>query len=685
MRKFLFAVALSVCSLAAQTVESVPFRALLSPANEVPAIANLNASGTATVWLHVMRDAAGQVVSGSVDFDVRYDFPGAVNITGMHIHRGAAGVNGPVTIGAIGGAAGPAVADSTGRGSLQRQAQVPATAADALDTIRGMLQDPGGYYVNLHTEVNPGGVIRGQLVRAERLKLFAPLSSRNEMPALADLNASGFAAVTVLATRAGNGTITSAEVRFDASYRFPSDVTLTGFHIHAGGPAVNGPVTINTGLTSQPSAGGGAGALSYTVEVPVTNQSALNTLYGLFEDPGEFYVNLHTTVYPAGAIRGQLRAVDAATFQVAMSPANEVPAVTGLNASGAAQVTVETIRNADGSVSAGVVTFDVNYRFPDAVEFTGMHIHDQVAGQNGSVTIGTSLSAANAVASETGFGNVYRTVLVTEGTALASLNSVVQNPEKHYINLHSRVNPGGVIRAQLAPANAAAPAVADILSAVSDPTLRTVAPGGLMTLFGVNLTKVPGSAQGLTGGDAPLALNGTEVTVGGVKAPVVLLAAGFAVVQVPVETKAGAQTVTVRNANGLTASRPVQVAGAAPALYFDAVAGIAFRVTDLSLIRPDNPAFPGEPIALFATGLGLTDPALETGKSVPESPFYTTTMAVSATFGGRPALVLGAAAVPGFLGQYLVLAQVPATASGSQAVILRMGEATSNTVQIPIR
>ena len=38
------------------------------------------------------------------------------------------------------------------------------------------------------------------------------------------------------------------------------------------------------------------------------------------------------------------------------------------------------------------------------------------------------------------------------------MNSLVQNPEKHYANLHSRVNPGGVVRSQLLPANTAAPA-----------------------------------------------------------------------------------------------------------------------------------------------------------------------------------------------------------------------------------
>ena len=61
---------------------------------------------------------------------------------------------------------------------------------------------------------------------------------------------------------------------------------------------------------------------------------------------------------------------------------NELPAIADLNASGAAEVLAETIRNPDGAVAAGAVVFDVDYRFPDAAEFTGMHIHDQVAARS---------------------------------------------------------------------------------------------------------------------------------------------------------------------------------------------------------------------------------------------------------------------------------------------------------------
>src|SRR5450759_3262077 len=213
----------------AQTAESIPFRAVLSPANEVPAVTDFAASGAATIWLHVIRDSSGQVTSGSVDFRASYSFPGAVSITGMHIHKGAAGVSGPVTISSgIGGAAG-AIDDATGKGVIVKQALVASDAANALDTIRGMLADPSGFYVNMHTSVYPNGVMRGQLQRAEMTVLMGLMSTLNESPPITDLTASSITSVVLLSTYDASGGLTSAQVIFDATYTFPAQVTFTGF------------------------------------------------------------------------------------------------------------------------------------------------------------------------------------------------------------------------------------------------------------------------------------------------------------------------------------------------------------------------------------------------------------------------------------------------------------------------
>ena len=127
---FLFCAA----SLLAQTAETIIYRTAMLPSNEVPPI-DINASGAATIRAHVVRDASGQIVSGTVDFLVSYSFPTSVELTGLHIHRGAAGINGPVVINTgIGGAAGNIVS-STGRGNIDRPVNITPADTTALAAL----------------------------------------------------------------------------------------------------------------------------------------------------------------------------------------------------------------------------------------------------------------------------------------------------------------------------------------------------------------------------------------------------------------------------------------------------------------------------------------------------------------------------------------------------------------------
>ena len=89
-----------------------------------------------------------------------------------------------------------------------------------------------------------------------------------------------------------------------------------------------------------------------------------------------------------------------------MSSANEV-AKTTESETAPAVVTLHTLRNEDGSVAAGTVFFDVNYRMPGATTFTGLHIHDAPAGVNGGITIPMVPTFDPNFTSDTGFGNYW--------------------------------------------------------------------------------------------------------------------------------------------------------------------------------------------------------------------------------------------------------------------------------------
>src|SRR5262249_10974283 len=145
-------------SVKAETVSTLLY---LSPANEVPPIAGLNATGVFQVTVTVNRDATGAITNGTVRFLGAVSFPGSVIITGFHIHEGVAGATAGVVI-STGLSGSNTLTLASGVGILDYTVNVSDAAL-----LGRLLKNPPGFYVNLHTTVNSGGAIRGQLVRFE--------------------------------------------------------------------------------------------------------------------------------------------------------------------------------------------------------------------------------------------------------------------------------------------------------------------------------------------------------------------------------------------------------------------------------------------------------------------------------------------------------------------------------------
>jgi len=105
---------------------------------------------------------------------------------------------------------------------------------------------------------------------------------------------------------------------------------------------------------------------------------------------------------------------------------------------------------------------------------------------------------------------------------------------------------------------------------VDDPARTVAANGSLMNVFGSNLVKVGANLDGFGALDVlPQTVNGTSMTVGGVKAPFALLDPGQLIFQVPVDVPAGVQPVIVTNSNGPSAAFNLTVAPASPNIFFD--------------------------------------------------------------------------------------------------------------------
>jgi len=143
----------------------IVFTAELRASNENPPIGNAEsaAQGTATITFSVPRDASG-IPTGGGTWNVQAVVSGFTNdsfIRLAHIHNGAAGVNAGIFV------------DT----KLIPANQIPLPGGSATINFEGVditqsqatavLANPAGHYFNMHTPLNGGGAVRGQLVRVK--------------------------------------------------------------------------------------------------------------------------------------------------------------------------------------------------------------------------------------------------------------------------------------------------------------------------------------------------------------------------------------------------------------------------------------------------------------------------------------------------------------------------------------
>ena len=264
-------------------------------------------------------------------------------------------------------AAAPALQKGGAQGVVERPVYVDGSNTTALTELRKLWDNPSGYYVNIHSTEFTGGVIRGQLERADTRVLMGLMNADNEFPAVTNgVKASGVAQAVLYGTWDGSGKLTSGEVFFATTYTISIASTFTGFHIHPGLPGTSGPVAIGSNLPAGIAFEAdtpGLVQVATPTEIDLTNNLQVSTFNGVFADPGSYYINIHTQTNAGGVMRAPLRNTDRIFFPVLMDSANE-PGTINVKGTGPAQVIAFTLRNEDGSVAAGTVVFDVNYRFP---------------------------------------------------------------------------------------------------------------------------------------------------------------------------------------------------------------------------------------------------------------------------------------------------------------------------------
>lgn len=185
-----------------------------------------------------------------------------------HIHRGIAGVAGPIVIG---------FTPLTFRNGVA-SAAVNVTNQALLDEIRA---NPAGFYVNIHNAEFPGGAVRGQLATATAFSTEL-LGGPVEVPP-GDIDGIGYSIVA----------ISGSAVQYFFSTANINQATAA--HIHRGLPGAAGPIVV--GFTTPSIGAASSGSINVT---------DANLLSEIITNPTAFYVNVHTADFPGGAVRGQV-------------------------------------------------------------------------------------------------------------------------------------------------------------------------------------------------------------------------------------------------------------------------------------------------------------------------------------------------------------------------------------------
>ncbi len=232
--------------------------------------------------------------SGALSGDIRVE---GIDATAAHVHAAAFGSDGAILI----------TLEGQGSDGLY---SVPAGTVLEPEDIEKLRS--GGLYFNAHSAAHPGGEIRGQIGRRVFL---AAADGAHEVP-------------STNSTASGRGFVTYDPATRELQGRLAlSGISASAAHIHQSPVGSNGSIIVPL----EPAAAGSSDWL-----VPASAAAlSLEQAQALLAEG--LYYNAHSTTFPAGEIRGQLRAAadDASPVMRIVSPAAGASVTRGAGLPGA--------------------------------------------------------------------------------------------------------------------------------------------------------------------------------------------------------------------------------------------------------------------------------------------------------------------------------------------------------------
>ena len=184
---------------------------------------------------------------------------------------------------------------------------------------------------------------------------------------------------------------------------------------------------------------------------------------------------------------------------------------------------------------------------------------------------------------------------------------------------------------------------------------QPIAPGGLITVFGTNLSPI---TQATTSGSLPTALADSCLQVNGLGVPVLFVSPTQINGQLP--NFDGNTTLTVYTPGGVSDNFNLTILPAAPSVFRiasvgpDGTSAAILRSSNNQLVTPSNPIHRNDTIVIYATGLGRTSPEVPPGTPAPTDELAGVIIPPVVTIGGVPVAVEFAGLTPGQIGVYQI-------------------------------
>jgi uncharacterized protein (TIGR03437 family) len=190
---------------------------------------------------------------------------------------------------------------------------------------------------------------------------------------------------------------------------------------------------------------------------------------------------------------------------------------------------------------------------------------------------------------------------------------------------------------------------------------KLVAPGGLVTIFGSQLSPIT-----LASTDVPLptVLADSCLTVNGVVVPMQFVSPTQVNAQLPFQINGNADVV-LRTPGGISDALRITVLPAAPSVFRSGTAGPAtdiptvVRAVNGGLVTDSNPVHPSDKLTIYLTGMGQTLPEVPDGMPAPSDPPSSALLPAAVSIGGVQLFVGFAGLTPGGVGVYQIDATVP--------------------------